>query len=143
MSHATELRALAGRVMKQNAAARRALNLDMRSWRDMSRQTVEAFADLLEQLDTFAADASGCDAGAVSYIKGATASGWQRLAAAGITVDGIVGEEFARDRHKAIQEVETQASSTRWVTQTVEHGLIMRGERIRRATVVISGRRPS
>jgi molecular chaperone GrpE (heat shock protein) len=141
MSHATELRALAGSVMKQHASARRALNLDMRSWRDMSRQTVEAFADLLEQLDTLAADASG-DAGTVSYIKGAIASGWQRLAAAGITVDGFAGEEFARDRHKAIQEVETQASSARWVTQTVEHGLIMRGERIRRATVVISGRRP-
>jgi hypothetical protein len=91
MSHATELRALAGSVMKQHAAIRRALNLDMRSWRDMSRQTVEAFADLLEQLDTLAADASG-DAGTVSYIKGAIASGWQRLAAAGITVDGFAGE---------------------------------------------------
>jgi hypothetical protein len=138
----TEVRARACGVMKQNAAARRALNLELRSWRDLSRQTVEAFADLLEQLDAFALEPSGCDAGTVSYIKGATASGWQRLAAAGVTVDGNVGEAFAPDRHKAIQEVETQASSTRWVTQTVEHGLIMRGERIRRATVVISGRRP-
>jgi molecular chaperone GrpE (heat shock protein) len=143
MNKAVELRTLAGGVMKRDAARRRALSLKLRGWQDMSVQTVEAFADLLELLDAFASDPSGSDTETVNDIRTAVDSGWQRLAAIGVTVDGMAGEAFAPDCHQAIQEVETQASSTRWVARTIEHGLVMRGERIRRAKVVISGRRPS
>lgn len=143
MTRAFDILALASRVMKREAAERRALNQEVHGWRDMSRQTAETFVDILELLDAFVGDPGGSDLETVNYIRTAANLGWQRLAATGITVDGVVGEEFAPDRHQAIQEVETEASSTRWVVRTIEHGLVLRGERIRRAKVVLSGRRPS
>ena len=143
MIRAIDLLALAGNMMKRVAAERRALKQEVGGWRDMSCRTAETFADVLELLDAFVVEPGSCDPETVNYIRTAASSGRQRLAAIGITVDGVVGEEFAPDRHQAIQEIDTDASSTRWVVRTIEHGLVLRGERIRRAKVVLSGRRPS
>src|SRR5258705_5159685 len=107
MTRAFDLLALAGRLMKREAAERRALNQEVRAWRDMSRQTAETFADVLELLDAFVGDSGGSDLETVNYIRTAANSGWQRLASTRLIVDGIVGEEFAAHPHPAIQEDET------------------------------------
>jgi molecular chaperone GrpE len=140
----TELLTMARGVMKRWAEDRRTLGLRLRGWRDLSVQSVEAFGDVLELLDAFVnSESVGSDGEAVNYIRSVAELGWQRLAATGAAVDGMVGEEFDPDRHHAVQEIETDTSPRRWVARTIEHGLVVRGERIRRAKVVISGRRPA
>lgn len=130
-------------VMKHQMARQRAVEQELRAWRDLSCHVAEACADLLESLDAFVRDPGSADPETLAYVQAAASSGWQRLSAAGVSVDGNEGDEFDPSKHKSVQETEAGAPSVRRILRTLQHGLVLRGDRVRRAEVVVSGRRSS
>ncbi len=93
-------------------------------------QMVEAFADSLP-------------AEHAKALEIATRSAWDRLELAGVVRDGCLGEALDVSRHKVVKRRSTDQAPADTVVQVLSSGLLLRGERLREAAVVVAQREGS
>lgn len=129
------------------AAAREVLREAVSARRDAARSHDDARADLLrlagaaaEGLEALAGSlADELDAlpePARATLEVATRGAWETLAAAGVELDGAVGESLDLERHRVVKRLGGAGSGPEVVAEVVLPGVLFKGTRVREAAVV-------
>jgi molecular chaperone GrpE (heat shock protein) len=141
MDHIEEVRGRAAEVLKAASRAQRETQraLDACS-SDLSGMALAA----VEGLETLSEAVAGVQAelppGVAAVLDLSARAAWERLEAAGIVLDGTVGEPLDLSRHRVVKTAAGGTPGT--VAAVVTPGVILHGRRIRDAVVCAVEGRP-
>jgi molecular chaperone GrpE (heat shock protein) len=136
------------RAEAARAAAREALRESARARRESTKAGDESREHLLrlalaavEGLEALAETAAACaeelPQEARETVGVAVLSAWERLAAAGVRLDGEVGEAVDLARHRVVKRLGPSGPGSDVVAEVVSRGALINGTRMRAAAVAV------
>jgi len=142
MSATEELRARAAEVLRSAADQRRAAERALQQRTDDLARVALAAVEGLETLtDALDGVRDEMPQGVRDLLRLSARAAWERLGAAGIALDGAVGEKVDLARHRVVKTVPPEAGAPGTVASVVTPGLTLGGTRLREALVWVVGER--
>jgi molecular chaperone GrpE (heat shock protein) len=139
VSSIEDVRASAATVLRGATLARREAERSLQDRTNTLGRVALAAVEALESVtDALAGLADDLPEGARDTLRLSAHAGWERLEAAGLVLDGRVGEPLDLSRHRVLKEVARPDAAPRTVVSVIVPGVTLGGARVRDAAVWIA-----
>lgn len=139
MSSIEEVRASAATVLREATLARREAERALQDRTNALGRVALAAVEALESLtDALAGLEDDLPEAVRETLRLCARAGWERLEAAGIVLDGRVGEPLDLSRHRVLKQVARPDAPAETVVSVIAPGVTLDGTRVRAAAVWIA-----